>query len=170
MSIFIFIHLSSSPLFGYFSFKLSWIGSLCIYFLFIYLKSQRHKSRLIIVFGSWHTIHSHSVLDYLFNIKSPCKTTLLHESWGLASLHLTTGSLYPLSPFLPVLEVTIFTFCLSLLFCVAVESLGCVWLFATPWTAAHQPPLSMRFSQQESWSGLPFLSPKNPGVGCHALF
>ena len=33
------------------------------------------------------------------------------------------------------------------------------WLFATPWTAAHQAPLSMRFSRQGYWSGLPF--PKN---------
>ena len=29
-----------------------------------------------------------------------------------------------------------------------------VWLFATPWTAACQPPLSMGFSGQEYWSGL----------------
>ena len=30
---------------------------------------------------------------------------------------------------------------------------------ATPWTAAHQVPLSMRFSRQGYWSGLPFPSP-----------
>ena len=30
-----------------------------------------------------------------------------------------------------------------------------VWLFATPWTIAHQAPLSMGFSSQEYWSGLP---------------
>ena len=38
--------------------------------------------------------------------------------------------------------------------------------FVTPWTVAHQAPLSMRFSRQEYWSGLPFLSPgdlPNPG-------
>ena len=29
----------------------------------------------------------------------------------------------------------------------------------TPWTVAHQPPLSMGFSRQEYWSGLPFPSP-----------
>ena len=29
----------------------------------------------------------------------------------------------------------------------------------TPWTAAHQAPLSMRFSRQGYWSGLPFPSP-----------
>ena len=34
-------------------------------------------------------------------------------------------------------------------------SLGRVRLFATPWTAAHQAPLSMGFSRKEHWSGLP---------------
>jgi len=29
----------------------------------------------------------------------------------------------------------------------------------TPWTVAHQAPLSMEFSRQEYWSGLPFPSP-----------
>ena len=29
---------------------------------------------------------------------------------------------------------------------------------ATPWTVAHQSPLSMGFPRQESWSGLPFPS------------
>ena len=48
-----------------------------------------------------------------------------------------------------------------------VFSLSCVWLFATPWTEAHQAPLSMGFSWQEYWSGLPFPSPgdlSDPGV------
>ena len=30
-------------------------------------------------------------------------------------------------------------------------------LFATPWTVAHQAPLSMGFSRQEYWSGLPLM-------------
>ena len=34
-----------------------------------------------------------------------------------------------------------------------------VWLFETPWTVAHQAPLSMEFSRKEYWSGLPFPSP-----------
>ena len=32
---------------------------------------------------------------------------------------------------------------------------------ATPWTVAHQASLSMEFSRQEYWSGLPFSSPGN---------
>ena len=34
-----------------------------------------------------------------------------------------------------------------------------VWLYVTPWTAAHQVPLSLGFSRQEHWSGLTFPSP-----------
>jgi len=32
---------------------------------------------------------------------------------------------------------------------------------ATPWTVAHQAPLSMGFSRQEQWSGLLFPSPRD---------
>ena len=38
------------------------------------------------------------------------------------------------------------------------QMLSHVWLFVTPWTVAHQAPLSMGFSRQEYWSGLPFPS------------
>ena len=40
-----------------------------------------------------------------------------------------------------------------------VKSLSRVRLFATPWTVPRQTPLSMGFSRQEYWSGLPFPSP-----------
>ena len=40
-----------------------------------------------------------------------------------------------------------------------VKSLSRFWLLATPWTAAHQAPLSMGFSRQEYWSGVPLPSP-----------
>ena len=48
--------------------------------------------------------------------------------------------------------------------CVLAQS---VQLFATPWTVAHQAPLSMEYSRQECWSGLPFPPPgdlPNPGI------
>ena len=32
----------------------------------------------------------------------------------------------------------------------------------TPWTVAHQAPLSMAFSKQEYWNGLPFPFPGDP--------
>ena len=42
-----------------------------------------------------------------------------------------------------------------------------VQIFVTPWTVDHQAPLSMEFSRQEYWSGLPFPTPgdlPNPGI------
>ena len=43
----------------------------------------------------------------------------------------------------------------------------CVQLFMTPWTLDHQAPLSMGFSRQEYWSGLPCPPPgdlPDPGI------
>ena len=52
--------------------------------------------------------------------------------------------------------------CHFLLQCIKVKSETevaqlCLTL-ATPWTAAHQAPLSMEFSRQEYWSGVPLPS------------
>ena len=50
---------------------------------------------------------------------------------------------------------------------VKAELLSHVRLFATPWTVARQARLSMGFSRQEYWSGLPFPSPgdlPDPGI------
>ena len=54
----------------------------------------------------------------------------------------------------------------SFLFCIE-KLLSHVWLFATQWTVAYQALLSMGFSRQEYWSGLPFPSPgdlPDPGI------
>ena len=47
-----------------------------------------------------------------------------------------------------------------------------VWLFAVPWTVDLQAPLSMGFSQQEYWSGLPCSPPgdlPDPGIELASL-
>ena len=52
--------------------------------------------------------------------------------------------------------------CVCVCVCVHTHS-----ILATSWTVAHQAPLSMGFSRQEYWSGLPFLPPgdlPDPGV------
>ena len=52
------------------------------------------------------------------------------------------------------------------------QSLSCVQLFATPWTAASQAPLSVGFSRQEYWSGLPCPPPgdlPDPGIKPESL-
>ena len=51
--------------------------------------------------------------------------------------------------------------------------------FATPWAEARQAPLSMRFSRQEYWSGLPFpssgslpdpeIEPPSPALAAYTL-
>ena len=47
------------------------------------------------------------------------------------------------------------------------QSFSHVWLFAAPWTVAHQTPLPMALSRRECWRGLPFPSPgdlPDPGI------
>ena len=51
--------------------------------------------------------------------------------------------------------------------CCGLSRFSCVQLFAAPWTVACQASLSMGFSRQEYWNGLPFPSPGNhpsPGI------
>ena len=60
-----------------------------------------------------------------------------------------------------------------------MKSLSLVLLFAAPWIVAYQAPLSMGFSRQECWSGLPFpslgdlpdpgIKPKSPASQADAL-
>ena len=62
--------------------------------------------------------------------------------------------------------------CVCVCVCVCVCAFSCIQLFATPCTAAHQAPLSVRFSRQELWSGLPFPSPRvfpTQGSNLHLL-
>ena len=52
--------------------------------------------------------------------------------------------------------------------CVCV--LSYIRLCATPWTVAHQAPLSMEFSRQEYWSGLPCPPPRDlPNSGIEPM-
>ena len=56
---------------------------------------------------------------------------------------------------------------------IVLSCFSSVWPFASPWTETHQTSLSMGFSRQEYWSGLPFpllgdlpnlgLEPTSPG-------
>ena len=60
-----------------------------------------------------------------------------------------------------------------------VKLLSYVWLFVIPWTVAYQAPLSMEFSRQDYWSGLPFpslgdlpdpgIEPRSPTLQADAL-
>ena len=51
--------------------------------------------------------------------------------------------------------------------CVCAQSLSCIQVLATPWIVVCQAPLSIAFSRQEYWNGLPFPPPEDlpdPGV------
>ena len=65
-------------------------------------------------------------------------------------------------------DIIIFSYYLYEFICAYVLShFSHVWLCATPWTVAHQAPLSMGFSRQEYWSGFPCSPPghlPNPGI------
>ena len=52
---------------------------------------------------------------------------------------------------------------------VKVKLLSHVRLLATPWTTAYQAPLSMGFSRQEYWSGVPLPSPFSCSVVSNSL-
>ena len=70
----------------------------------------------------------------------------------------------PIYPHPRILIIVILSVCVCV--CVCVQSFSHVPLFATSWTIAHQTPLSMEFSRQEYWSGLPFPTPGDlPGPG-----
>ena len=49
--------------------------------------------------------------------------------------------------------------CVCVCVCASTHSLNRVWLFVTPLTVACQAPLSVGFSREEYWRGLPFPSP-----------
>ena len=57
--------------------------------------------------------------------------------------------------------------------CVCSSCFSHVQFFVTPWTVAHQAPLSVGFSRQEYWSGLPFPPPgdlPDSGIEPESLF
>ena len=77
------------------------------------------------------------------------KDTYFHKGNNLPTLHST----------LCVLSNLILNQDAMLLLLLLLSRFSRVRLCATPWTAAHQAPLSMGFSRQEHWSGVPFPPP-----------
>ena len=87
--------------------------------------------------------------------------SLLHIKWEKIIIHpITQGD----SPRFPLYWVQIER--------VRVSSLNCARFLTTPWTVAHQAPLSRGFSRQEYWGGLPCPPPgdlSNPGIETASL-
>ena len=95
-----------------------------------------------ITLSSVPVLYSRELLVILLKYSSVCK--LIPNSLTIPS---------PQPP--PPAVVSSFSKSVSLfLFCKSVQSLSCVWFFATPWTAAHQASLSIT----NSWSLLKLMS------------
>ena len=112
----------------------------------------------IISMPNWHILRWQVLIP--FNIKTKKLTSV-------QSIELTQ-----ISPdiWLHICVCSCVQFChmyrLTLYMCV-LRHFSCVWLFVILWTAAHQASLSMGFSRQEYWSGLPCPPPEDlpdPGI------
>ena len=99
-----------------------------------------------------------------YKTASPNPTRYTHFCWAASVDHSQASG--PSTKFIPSLKSWTY------FHIVKVKSLSHVQLFATLWTVAYQVPLSMGFSRQEYWSGLPFPSPgdlPNPGIEPRSL-
>ena len=81
-------------------------------------------------------------------------------SCSISSTTLALRAPCPLSYMAPVQQM----FMGRMLLLLPPSRFSCVQVRATPQTAAHQAPLSLGFSRQEYWSGLPFPSPMHAGM------
>ena len=107
---------------------------------------QDPKSMGVLVWGSWRIVLPTLKLSSFENflLSSPCMEELL----------------FP--PICSTVQPCVLGYC-----CFIVQSLNRVQFFVTSRTAACWASLSMQFSRQEYWSGLPFLPPgdlPDPGI------
>ena len=94
--------------------------------------------------------------------KMICFQNVLRDSLSL-SLAETLPPTFSFSEFPLTLGITQLSPALG---CICVlNGFSCVWLFAIPWMVACQPPLSIGFSRQEYWRGLPCLQGIFPTQG-----
>ena len=104
------------------------------------------------------------------NLSRPCQLSLAAAADAAKSLQLCLTLCDPIDGSPPgsplpgilqarTLEWVAISFSNAWKWKVKVKSLSRVQLLATPWTAAHQAPLSIGFSRQEYWTGAPLPSP-----------
>ena len=118
--------------------------------------SVQSLSRVRLFTTPWITAHQASLLLLLLLSRFSRVPTLCNRIDGLPP-----GSAVPGILQARTLEWVAISFSNAWKWKVKVKSLSRVWLFATPWSAAYQAPLSMGFSRQEYWSGVPLPSPFN---------
>ena len=134
-----------------------------VFFVFVGCTTALHNKSS--VFGSGHLMFSFTELQ--------CKSPALQHTAAAAKLLQSCLTLCdpiegspPGSPIPGILQArtlewVAIAFSNARKWKVKVKLLSRVRLLVTPWTAAHQAPLSMGFSRQEYWSGVPLPSPYN---------
>ena len=122
-----------------------------------------------------HILLKPSLKDFDHNISSMCccckAAKLLQSCLTLCDPIDSSPPGSPISGILQArtLEWVAISFCNAWKWKVKVKSLSHVRLRDTPWTAAYQAPLSMGFSRQEYWSGVPLPSPSSMWNECNYM-
>ena len=123
----------------------------------IYRKSGRQKSKQAALY--WEASQINKIISRMFAAAAAAKPLQLCQTLCDPRDGSPPGSPVPGILQARTLEWFAISFSNAWKWKVKVKSLSCVRRLATPWTAAHQAPLSLGFSRQEYWSGLPFPSP-----------
>ena len=115
-------------------------------------------------------LHLSSISSY--SIQPQSCTQILKKENRVSSQNPSCTNLDYLNMILGALVGVCVCVCVCVCACVYEHVLSSVQLFSTPWTVSCQAPLSMKFSRQEYWNGLPFPPPgdlPDPGMEPTAL-
>ena len=119
--------------------------------MFIVRAASFHvKRRLIVLWALLRSLGDH--MESTVNICSSCINT------GIRNMG---EEVFRCSDRNPVCVCVCVCVCVYLCICMCVQSLSFVWLCVTLCTVAHRAPLSMGFSRQEHWNGLPCPPPRD---------
>ena len=108
------------------------------------MSEQLNTKGIITNYHRWSGLNNRMVLPHH---SGSCKSKIR----VLSSLISSEASLLSLQVAILLCYYMVFPLCIRV--CVCVQLLSFVRLFATPWTVAHQAPLSKGFSRKEYWSG-----------------
>ena len=126
-------------------------------------KETGKSKRYIYMYTLWLWVSKIVPVQILWPITRPHAHFWAYKTY---SYQLQKNKIYP-SSWISCIHDIYICVCVCIHGVSEVKSPSRVWLLATPWTVAYQAPLSMEFSRQEYWSGLPFPSPEdlpNPGI------
>ena len=105
------------------------------------------------------------LLIYLWFVKDSPSPNIATQEVNISYISEFIVTLLPIDIYKLALEIVFYLRILNLTVIVLVTQV--MSDSVTPWTVAHQAPLSMGFSRQEYWNGLPYGPPEDlpdPGI------